>query len=526
MLLLVSAMIILQSISFAAGSTYEDSKQSADANVEKLYPAAISDPTIPKYHLRAPANWINDPCGLFYFNSSFHVFCQSNPWGNQWGNMSWSHIVSVPDKKWDYKWFYPEENNRLKTTVIAPSLNRTAPDRDGIFTGSIMVLPFTEKDNKGKNFTTYYPTAFYSGVWGTGESKQEVVCMARALDANLVDKTGKLIDPFLTNWTKYSSTSKTDPDNYPDIIIPQPAELDLVSFRDPYIFTLPDDKSYYMLLSGGIKNETGRPTGAVPLYRNDGEDLTKNWVRVNHGNNFFFSGPVEVKDPVTGGGDFECACIYKLTDHIGTTNNTPYVIIFGQDGPPGEYGKAGYYVLGNIEKSSKGMQFKPLNSFKNEEDAPLYRHLDLNPDFIFYAPNTLPVDNEQRKYLIGWLNIGSQANDRKHYCWAGVLSSPRFLYAYRENNEWKLAQQPVLVTALRDDKVLHASSMKFISNKPEERLLHDVTGRYINIESEFSGSNLKKSTFGLRVLSQNLVNLDIIFKDGKLIIDGKKKLLP
>jgi len=520
----LSCIIIFQTVSYASAATYEESKHAADINVQKYHSSAITDPTASIYHLRAPSEWINDPCGLFYFNSSFHVFCQSNPWGSEWGNMSWSHIVSVPNKKWNYKWFYPKDGNQIKTTALIPSLDQNSADKDGIFTGCVMVLPFKEKDKNGKEITEYYPTAFYTGVWGIGENKQEVVCMARALDANKVDEHGNLIDPYLTNWTKYSSTSKTDPNSFPDIIIHQPEELDLVSFRDPYIFTLPDDNSYYILVSGGVKNKKGKPTGAILVFKNDGKDLTKNWERVNKGRDFFFSGPVAVKDPVTRGGDFECGSVHKLTDHIGTTNNTPYVVCFGQDGPATPYGKAGYYSLGNIEKSDKGIHFIPLKNFVDKEGKHIYKHLDLNPEFIFYSANTISVDNEQRKYLMGWLNLGSQANDGKDYNWAGVLSSPRFLYAYQENNEWKMAQEPVLITALRDEKTLHMSTIKFADDIIESKPLKGVKGRYLNIVSIFDGKNLSASTFGVKVVCNDKRNTDIMFKNGLLIVGSTKNI--
>ena len=520
LIILVSFVFILQAVSYAAAATYKETQHAANINVHKNRKSAVSDPTYPKYHLRAPSGWINDPCGLFYFNSSFHVFCQSNPWGDQWGNMTWCHIVGDPNKKWSYKWFYPvDEDGIVNTSAIMQSLNNNAPDKDGIFTGGIELLPYKEKDKNGKDIITYYPTAAYSGVWGTDESKQEVVCFARALQANKVDSDGNLIDPFLTEWTKYSTTSTDDPNSNPDIIVPQPADLNLISFRDPHLFRLPDDSNYYMAVSGGIKEKDGTPHGAILVFKNDGQDLTKNWLRVNKADNFFFSDKTAVKDPITRGGDYECGVIFRLTDHIGTTNNTPYILVFGQDGPATEpYGKSIFYVLGNIKKSKEEIKFEPLESFKDSNGMAIRKHLDLNPDFILYATNIIPVDNEQRKYLYGWLNIESQANDGKEYSWAGALSTPRFLFAYMDESKWKLGQEPILVNALRKKEILNSKISFSVDTK--EITLDNVKGRYINIDATFETKNILSVKFGLKVACTEDKCTEMSIDKGKLSINN------
>ena len=79
-------------------------------------------PYRPQVHFSPEEHWTNDPNGLVFFQGEYHLFFQYNPFGDQWGHMSWGHAVSTDLLHW----------HELPVAI---------PEDDGvmIFTGSIVV---------------------------------------------------------------------------------------------------------------------------------------------------------------------------------------------------------------------------------------------------------------------------------------------------------------------------------------------------------------------------------------------------
>ncbi|NUM42270.1 MAG: glycoside hydrolase family 32 protein, partial [Leptospiraceae bacterium] len=71
----------------------------------------------PNIHFTSLKNWINDPNGLIFVDGIFHLYFQHNPFGNNWGSMSWGHAISKDLFQWkelpvamkeDGFFFYPK----------------------------------------------------------------------------------------------------------------------------------------------------------------------------------------------------------------------------------------------------------------------------------------------------------------------------------------------------------------------------------------------------------------------------------
>jgi len=157
----------------------------------------------PQIHFYAPTSWINDPNGPILLNGQYHLFFQFNPFGDQWGHMSWGHAVSPDLAHWK------------QLPVAIPEGNGVA-----IFSGSTV----EDRDNT-------------SGLCGDPGQKTPG-CLVAIYTGTSMDKQDQNIavsrDAGAT-WTKYASNPVID--------------LGLKEFRDPKVFWHAPSQSWVMVVS-------------------------------------------------------------------------------------------------------------------------------------------------------------------------------------------------------------------------------------------------------------------------------------
>ena len=159
----------------------------------------------PRFHFSPEKNWINDPAGLVIDGSEYHMFSQYNPYGDQWGHMSWSHAVSKDLIHWQELPVALQEENGI-----------------AIFTGSA-VLDSRSTSGFGKGDVPPI-VAIYTG----DSDRLQTQNLAYSIDHG-------------RTWTKYSGS--------PVIDLHEP------DFRDPMVFWHEPSKRWVMVVSLALKHK-------------------------------------------------------------------------------------------------------------------------------------------------------------------------------------------------------------------------------------------------------------------------------
>ncbi|ORC89324.1 putative beta-fructofuranosidase, partial [Trypanosoma theileri] len=90
-----------------------------------LLAIAVTASHEPRFHVRPPTNWVNDPNGPYRdpITKQMHLYMQYNPHDSVWGNISWYHFTSKDYVKWLDQGIALKNNNEY--------------DRRGAYSGSI-----------------------------------------------------------------------------------------------------------------------------------------------------------------------------------------------------------------------------------------------------------------------------------------------------------------------------------------------------------------------------------------------------
>lgn len=129
--------------------------------------AAYRERYRPQFHFSPRENWTNDPNGLVYFDGTYHLFFQYNPFGDVWGHMSWGHSISRDLRHWqEQPVALPEASGVMiftgSTVVDAQNTSRFCSASTGclvaIYTGhktGLQTQNLAYSNDNGRTWTKY-----------------------------------------------------------------------------------------------------------------------------------------------------------------------------------------------------------------------------------------------------------------------------------------------------------------------------------------------------------------------------------
>jgi beta-fructofuranosidase len=340
----------------------------------------------PRFHVSPRAGWLNDPNGPIEWGGRYHVFFQHNPLAAEWSPaVHWGHVSSGDLVTWTE---HPP--------AFGPSPD--GPDAGGCWSGCVV-------DDDG------VPTAVYSGLERPSPFGAESVCLARG-------------DAGLERWEK-------DPRN--PVLAGPPPGLDLVAFRDPYVWR--EEDGWSLVMGAGVRGEGG----AALLYRS-ADLLAWSYEGVLLGR------AAELDEPVWTGRAWECPQLFPLGDrHV--------LLVSVWDEQP-------CYPVAFVGRYERG-RFEPETLAR----------FDVGPDC--YAPATM-LDGRGRRLAWAWAPEARPPQQD----WAGVLTAPRVL-TLRDDGALGVAPVPEL-EALRGER-------ETACDRPLGTFVAETRGTALELAAEIDG---------------------------------------
>lgn len=370
-------------------------------------------PFRPSFHLIAPNGWQNDPCGLGYDPKTglYHCFVQWNPYGNDWGNMSWGHATSPDLVSWDMS--------------PIPALVPTEEyDKRGVFTGCLRP---TGPCGESGVLTTIYTSVSHLPIHFTLPYTTGCESLSIATSQN----GGK-------SWERQDCNP----------ILPGPPEgLSVTGWRDPCLAPWARESSnisdsrpdLHGFISGGVKGQY--PT--VFVYTVNSQNIRQwNYVGplVNVGLNF---------SPSRWSGDFgvnwEVANFLTLANDAAESRD---FVVMGVEGclrPEIGDHNSGEARHRRDPRGQMWMSVKSNEGQTNTSDAlATYSFAGFFDHGCLYAANSFWDPETSQHIVFGWVTEEDLPDGPRHrQGWSGMVSLPRAVKLVTLRNVTKARHSPL-----------------------------------------------------------------------------------
>lgn len=239
----------------------------------------------PSFHYTAESTWLNDPNGLIFHAGVYHLFYQSNPFGDVWGNMSWGHAVSADLLDW-------------KELPVAIACD----DDEAIFSGSVV---FDANNSSGLGTGATPPlVAIYTSAYSETSSRHGIQAQSLAYS----------LDDGLT-WAKYRANPVLNRES--------------ADFRDPKVFLYEADGASHWVMVAVEAMER-----KVVLYKSE------NLIDWTHLSDF---GPANAT-----AGVWECPDLFELPCETDPSQSK-WVLTVNMNPGGVNGGSAGQYFIGEFD---------------------------------------------------------------------------------------------------------------------------------------------------------------------------------
>jgi fructan beta-fructosidase len=279
--------------------------------------ATTADTLRPALHYAARNTWLNDPNGLIFHDGVYHLYYQTNPLDNVWGNMSWGHATSQDLTTWTE---HP--------VAIA------CDEEEDIFSGSIVF----DRDNTSGFGTDVVPplVAVYTSAFKAPSPHHGVQAQSLAYSC----------DGGYT-WTKHTANPVLNRGS--------------AEFRDPKVIRYDGGAgSYWVMVAVEAKDFQ------VVLYRS--EDL-KSWELLSA------FGPANAT-----GGVWECPDLFPLPVD-GDPENVQWVLTVNLNPGGPNNGSAGQYFVGDFDGTTFTSGTTVTEGLQDRDRLGEYQWLDWGRDY-------------------------------------------------------------------------------------------------------------------------------------------------